>query len=945
MARSVTVANEAVGLETAARELTRAGFLIHEVVADKKPGHKAGFMDSVESIRDTSDITLGRIASGKATGMAVFTGGKALYGTRPDTFILTALELEGRAVADPAFMAEWTMAIDRAGLQPLMQRLDGGWREETPSGGVRWFFRILAPDTDYAKQLSGVSGCLSAVRGGKAYAELLVSNASIIVAPSYGRTHPSGKPYARQNGGPVQVTTVAFRELNALSELLREVGDRPEATTDYVSPVDLLDGRSRSMLAQYNKLVTDRQLAAMLVGHGWVLDRTDAGGTMRLSKPDGSAEVAVGGSRHEGAAWTFSAASAAPLTPEKHLRPSDVLAALEFGGDYEKMLAKLQKDGTVRHAPWPFSVRRPVQVDVEATSSQNLSRKIGEALQAAMHPTTKDLPFVLALVDPRNGQYIAPVSLDTEQALLRWTPQKRENLLLSVVQPIRWVSKAMKFQHSLPASIVESALPTDRIPPALTSVRHAATEPVILPNGDTVNSPGYHPEKSALIAIPHRERAFWKMYRVPESPTITDVQTAADLIFNEVLVDFPFETEGDKVRALAYFLTGVSRALYGAAPGWLLDASERGTGKTFVAVIMRVISTGSAACVSIGYSRSTDAETEKAIVAAALEGGRHLHCDELPRGEKVTSKALMEVITAAEDGTRKRILGRSGTAVITPMTVTICGNNAEVGGDSNRRYISIRMVNQTAGLAFERSGFRHDDLLGWVRANRPKLLAALHTILSYGLKHKVPLGKLPTNYGGFEQWTAVVLASLSYVKVGDRNAAEVFDDGRRDFVETNDDEGDEWAPIMEAWLKSYGTETWATARDAHKRFSRVGSGPIELPVVLLPTAGVADANQAKTWGRALSARRMTSVLSDGKVLKFDLKKDPKRGNRFRILSEIDPNCERGVVAEVPSEPAKPAVTTPVAVAPVVTPARVVMPGLPYDGAADQRAEVIDLEAA
>jgi hypothetical protein len=622
-----------------------------------------------------------------------------------------------------------------------------------------------------------------------------------------------------------------------------------------------------------------------------------------------------------------------------------VLASLEYGNDYEKLLVKLQKDGIVRHVPWPFSVRRPVQVDVESMSSQNLSRKIGEALQDAVHPTTKDLPFVLALVDPRNGQYIAPVSLDTEQALLRWAPGKRENLLLSVVQPVRWANKLLKFQHSLPQSIVDATLPVDRIPPALTAVRHAATEPVILANGDTVSSPGYHREKSALIAIPQRERAFWKAYGVPENPTVADVQSAADLIFNEVLVDFPFETEGDKVRALAYFLTGVSRSLYGAAPGWLLDASERGTGKTLVAVIMRVISAGSAACVTIGYSRSTDIETDKAIVAAALEGGRHLHCDELPRGEKVTSKALMEVITAAEDGTRKRVLGRSGTAVITPMTVTICGNNAEVGGDSNRRYVSIRMVNRTAGLAFERSGFRHDDLLGWVRANRPKLLAALHTILSYGLKHKVPLAKLPTNYGGFEQWSAVVLASLSYVRVGGRAAAEVFDDGRRDFVETNDDEGDEWAPLMEAWLKSYGTETWATARDAHKKFSATGRGAIDLPVILLPTAGMSDANQAKTWGRALSARRMTSVLSDGKVLKFDLKKDPKRGNRFRILSEADPNAGAGVLPDSPSKPAEPVTVTSVAVARPASPAPLSNAAPAFDAVTHQSTEVIDLEAA
>lgn len=576
---------------------------IHGVGAKKMPAHQAGFMGSPEVIRDTSEIALGRIASGTATGMSVITNGKALYGEAPDTYLLTALEHEGRAVADPEFMAEWGILVERKGLVSLMQRLDSGWKEETPSGGFRWFFRILSPDLEYAECLKGVSGSLAAIRDGRTYAELLVSNGSVIAAPSYGNVHPSGKPYIRISGGPTKATTVTFGELNALSELLSEVGDRSKTIDRTASGADLLDGRSRAMLAQYNKLISDKRFADMLVKHGWVLRCTDPDGTIRLSKPDGSGEVAVGGPRHEGAAWTFSAASAAPLTPQKHMRPGDALAALEYNGDYEKMILQLQKDGVVRHDPWPFSSRRPTQVNVESTSGQHLSLKIGKALQAAQHPTVKDLPFAMALVDPNTGRYICPVSLDMEQEILRWAPDKRENLLLAVAQPVLVAKKVVKFQHRLPPSIVEATLPTDRVPPALTAVKYAATEPIILPNGDTVRSPGYHPDKSALIAIPPRDRAFWKEYVIAADPTALDVQAAADYIFDEVLVDFPFETEGDMVRALAYLLTGVSRSLYGAAPGWLLDASERGTGKTLLAVIMRLISAGTAACVTVGYSR------------------------------------------------------------------------------------------------------------------------------------------------------------------------------------------------------------------------------------------------------------------------------------------------------------------------------------------------------
>ncbi|WP_159619429.1 hypothetical protein [Arthrobacter zhaoguopingii] len=872
-------------LEETALELTKAGFLIHALAAEKRPAHPKGFMDGDEAVIRSSEEALLKVVKRETTGISVFAGTKALYERGGKSFILTAFEFEGKASADPEFCTEWDTAVERFQFTEAWSQLDNGWKERTPSGGMRWFFGVEAPDSAYAAELKGVSGSLAVRRGGQTYAELLVGKGSIIAAPSYGAVHATGKPYERVSGGPDAMPFLSFREVNELSELLAEMDEMPRTKLSEIVGPNLLDGRQRSMLSQYNRQVSDDELAQMIVDAGWKHHGKDKSGTHNLSMADGHGLVQVGGPRHEGAAWTFST-SATPLWPEKHMRPADVLCVLRFGGDYEAMLAKLQADGLVRHEPWPLGVRRLTEVRVEDTNRNVLAMQIGKALQEAKHPTARGIPFVLALVHPKDGSMVAPISLGTEHELRRWHPTQRETLLLSVVQPVKRVKKEVKYQHGLPSTIIEAVLPSGRVPEGMSAVRYAATEPVLLPDGSTVSAPGHHPLQHALVAIPHRERAFWAAYKVPASPTLPAVQSAAEFVFDEVLVDFPFETKGDKVRALGYLLTAASRNLYGPCPGWLLDAAERGTGKSLLAGGTRYIANGSSAYTGVGYSRDTDVETTKAVVAGVLAGTKHLHVDELPRGDRVNSKVLMELITA-DGSTRWRVLGSSTEVSIPPMLITVCGNNVEVGGDSNRRFIPIRMVNRDSILAFERTGFRHDDLMTWIKQNRPQLLAALHTILAYGLQHPVSLSSLPKGYGSFEEWMTVLGSSLYYVDVSGTRAIELFSEGRREFVEENDDEADEWAPLMEAWVKRFGENQYVTAKEAHDAFSATNRTALDLPTSLLPTLGVSDAGLIKSWGRAISARRDTSVPHAGAIYRFDVRRDAKRGNKFRVYTVLD----------------------------------------------------------
>jgi hypothetical protein len=352
-------------------------------------------------------------------------------------------------------------------------------------------------------------------------------------------------------------------------------------------------------------------------------------------------------------------------------------------------------------------------------------------------------------------------------------------------------------------------------------------------------------------------------------------------------------------------VTACTRDLYGACPGFALDAADRGTGKTFLARLVRIIATGKATAQSVSPLRADDAETAKAIVAAVLAGTAALHIDELPRGQNITSRVISELIT--NDGTMtQRVLGVSRSIGIPPMLCTVCGNNIELGADMQRRFVPIRMVHAGAELAFERSGFRHPDLGRWVWENRPRLLAAAHTIAAYGIQ------QAPTNLpaiGSFEGWRDVVLAGLHFVHLSGIRGSDLVVEGRREFIDSQDAEGDAWLPIMQAWESQFGNNP-TRAKDAYETLTGLRP-PIDLPVELRPEPGQSPTGVAKSWGRALQRRRATAVRSDDTIYRLKCLPDSKNGNRYFL------EVQRKDVRVVPApDPLPASAPTPLASLPV-----------------------------
>jgi len=860
-----------------AQDLAGAGFTILPVGAKKVVAAKSNYLQNTPA--DLTAGALTQIREGAVSGLAFLRGPRSTR-TRPDGGheFVGVLELEGRAATSAAFQGEWADAIEQLVLGPVMARLEAGWKETSPSGGVHWAFTVPVPDPEYVGHLKASLPTLAARQAQTdgavlCFAELLITDGYVIAAPSHGATHPTGDPWVREKGGPADIPALTVGELTRLADLLVLVGDTKANPKD---PATSLDGRTLIIRSRYDANATDAATVELLMASGWALTNTRADGELILHR-DGHSEVKVGGgARPPGSLYTFSA-SAAPLDAERGFYTAfDVRSALT-DTDAETLSEQLIADGTVRPTISTLAPRDRRWIWVSSTDSDRLTWIIATEIAGAKHPDDSGMPFVLSEVGEQ-GEPRGLLTVDRQGGLRRWRPSESKALALRVVQPVHGNEEdGISYEHDLPALVVEAAVEAARTSPATSPVRYIGTAPVLLPSGETVSTPGYHPMKRALVIIPRRDRRTWDAYHVPERPTAAEAQTALDYLLDELLADFPFETEPDRIRAVIMLLTMASRDLYGPCPAFLVSAHDRGSGKGLLCSLMRRIASSHSTPESISYSRREDAEIEKRMATATLEGKRYLHVDELPREDRVTSRKISEMITSDGDMT-SRVLGGNSSVTITRMTLTVCGNNAELADDGTRRFLAVNLAVRS-GIASERTGWRHPDLPAWVRDNRAPLLAAAHTILSHGLQ--APPASYPA-YGSFERWSSVILQSLAYLTIGGVNAAELAFSDRQEKADQQDAEGLEWLPFLQGWRREFAGQ-WVSPATAAEKLT--GRGKVdELPVDLLPRAEQGPTGQAASWGRALTRRRGTAVRSDGLIYRLALQRSA-RGNTYRVSVE------------------------------------------------------------
>jgi hypothetical protein len=252
---------------------------------------------------------------------------------------LEMLEFEGRAVAE-GLLVEFVARAEQSGLGDLVARIEAGYTEETPSGGIHFLYRVegAAPNTKLARRpASSGELAVDAADRVKVLIETRGEGGYVVVAPSNGSVHTTKRPWRRTSGAIATIATIAPGERDALFDLCRsfdrlpsEPARAPSVARDGDRPGDRYNARAD----------IQAETCALLERHGWTRVYSDKGVDYlrRPGKPAPGISASLGYAA-TGVLHVFSTST--DLEVGAHSAFS-VYGLLEHGGDFVAAAAALE---------------------------------------------------------------------------------------------------------------------------------------------------------------------------------------------------------------------------------------------------------------------------------------------------------------------------------------------------------------------------------------------------------------------------------------------------------------------------------------------------------------------------------------------------------------------------------------------------------------------------
>jgi len=356
------------------------------------------------------------------------------------------------------------------------------------------------------------------------------------------------------------------------------------------------------------------------------------------------------------------------------------------------------------------------------------------------------------------------------------------------------------------------ALPNDKVVnavhvlnkwPSIPTITGIVSSPVLRADGSILVEHGYDPETGLFL---ESDESF---------PSLMSPQSAVNML-HDVVADFPFEKAGHRSAWVAFLITLLVRpAFAGSAPFFLFDANCSGVGKGLLTDVATMIVEGRKAC---RYSWSKDnEETRKLITTVGVSGVSYLLWDNVVG--KLGGAALEQMMTTGVWADRILSLNRQVTF---PIRFIAAGtsNNAKLTSDMTRRTCHCKLLTAEENPS-ERTGFRHPNLLTYVKSKRRELVMAALSIPSGYLKAGRPDQDLPA-WGSYEEWSELVRGAIVWAGLPDPGETR---EGLRD--QTDDDTATLRA-IVAAWPSE--AVTVAQAIQMAEPDTELGEAMSELPV-------------------------------------------------------------------------------------------------------------------
>lgn len=261
---------------------------------------------------------------------------------------LEMIELEGRAVTE-GYLQRLAEAFDAHGPEwrAVWDRIAAGYCEQTPSGGLHWYYRIsdgpAAGNTKLASRprRDGDPGTarqlvLIETRGQGGFS---------VVAPSGGRTHPTGLPWQVLTGSPATIPALTSAErdgIHAIANTLDEVPAREWAGAEAATaPTDDDPDRPGQ---DFNTRGTWRFLADA----GWTIAQRWPNGRTGWARPGKDPRAGISATTDgaaDGVARLYVFSSSTEFTPEQPYTRFGAYAWLLHGGDFAAAARALRAAG------------------------------------------------------------------------------------------------------------------------------------------------------------------------------------------------------------------------------------------------------------------------------------------------------------------------------------------------------------------------------------------------------------------------------------------------------------------------------------------------------------------------------------------------------------------------------------------------------------------------
>jgi hypothetical protein len=345
--------------------------------------------------------------------------------------------------------------------------------------------------------------------------------------------------------------------------------------------------------------------------------------------------------------------------------------------------------------------------------------------------------------------------------------------------------KGVDMEARPPLDVIRDMLATPAELTPLLPVDRITDVPTCDADGNLCDRPGYNPGNRTYYTPARRVM----IPTVPTNPTERDVRQARETLV-EPLFDFPFKTDADLAHLLALGILPFCREMIdGPTPMHAVSSPVPGTGKTKSVDATLYPATGG----NIGIvTQTSEDETRKRITTELLRGRVAVLFDNINRP---LDSAVLSAALTTELWTDRRMAKHEDISLPNKTAWVMTANNPVLSLEIARRCIRSQLDPRTE-KPWEREGFRHPDLKGWLCAHRGELIAANLTLIRGWVAAGKPrwTGRV---LGGFESWSRIIGGILANARIGG------FLGNLEELYASCDLEGAIWREITTAWWGRY----------------------------------------------------------------------------------------------------------------------------------------------